>query len=354
MKKYIIGSKFPIGKESFLLSLIVTFFFIFTGCDEEGELSDSIADGYYTLEASFIYPDNVDNYMFSFHGDTIEKIGGLAVNRGDVGTLNVVEKGQTTPVFNQEVTISNDTIFQFIKLPGESSLELYKETDFIQFNTTLSLFEGYEAIFNGQTIVNGENYMKRVTATGNLEFYKEDETNPVYSIKDMTIENEQNLVILQSSANSFVSLEGGSGNEEAPATENRCRVNFFYEPSGTLNIDSLQIDIYSYDIWFACGTLNPVGNVVAPKGNLSPYIELDLTEYKESYNAPATFACGLYGYKDGVKQEIYDVWNAGCLFSLKNQQNDDYKTEYKFATYQITTSYSTQFIFGEEWESVAE
>jgi hypothetical protein len=336
MNKYTTNMK----NYSFLLLLIWPF--LFAACDNNGE--EFIDINYTKLGCSIVYPSNAA-YSITFNGKGIDTT--FYTYDELTGLLQVFPNDEETPELDTMITAEPGGSIQLIKLPGKN-IELYQEGDFIKFSTTMALYSGYTAMYNGQHIVDGDNYIKKENASGNLEFYGEGETTPVYAIENMTLEAGQNIIILQSSETEFVVLEGGESGEEAPATENLCKLNFFFTPSGALDIDRLRVEIYSYDIWFMSGDLYHVGDVVIEKGKLSSYIELDLAQYQESFNLPAVFACGLYD--DETNEEIYNVWNTGCVFEIA-AQSDQFKTKYKFATYRITNSdpYMPQFIMGEEW-----
>ncbi|MGV8094860.1 MAG: hypothetical protein AB2L24_23660 [Mangrovibacterium sp.] len=326
--------------------VILVWIFLFLSCEQDGE---DIYSGYMKLTSTFVYPETTDPnaYTVTYNGKDIKE---AYFSRNELtGQLQVFAKDTETPELDIEITVEPNENIQLIKLPGKD-IELYREEDFMKFSATMSLFEGYKAVFNDQEILDGENYIKKVNATGDLEFYGENEAVPVYTIEDMTIEAEQNIIILQSSETEFVSLEGGTDDEEAPVTENLSKVNFFYSPAGALNVNSIRMEIYSYDYWLMAGNIFPVTTIVLEKGKLSPYIELDIAQYQESYGTIAYFVYGLYNAETG--ELIEDVWNGNNSFTLNaSGEQNDFKTKYKFVTYQVTNAigYPPKFIMGEEW-----
>ncbi len=332
--------------------ILIMFMAGLVSCEKDGEL---IKHGYFTLNTSFIYsPDaNVaDNYVFLFNGDTL-LISSAFTRTGYIdrynamGTLEVVEKGQTEAEYSQELILTENTTLQFIKLPGQA-IDIYTTDSYTQVSVTITLFPGYKTIFNGQELVNGFNYIRNNKLSGNLEFYGEDETAPVYTIEDMILKADQNIVILQSSSTEFISLEGGASDEEPPASERLSKVNFYYAPTEALNVDSIRLEMYSYDQ--DINEINPIGTIVIEKGKLSPYLELDIAQYQETYGTPAGFAYSLYNAETG--DLIEDIWNGATMFSIEAQSDDQYKSKYKFATYQIGRP--PKFIMGDEWQSDAE
>lgn len=335
-----------------LLFLVAGLLALF-GCETE---SDDWKDvGYTSLSIEMEFQaDETKSYTALYNDQEISmRLGNsnIILRSDTVGVLKIFNDNESTPEMEETIHISPGKPISLIQLSGQP-VTLYEEEDFLKISATLALYEGYKAVFNDQEILDGENYIRKENTTGNLEFYKEDETAPVYSIEDITVEAGQSLIILQSSETEFVSLEGGNGEEEAPATENLSKVNFFYTPSGALNIDAVKMEMYSLD--HDVNEVNLVATVTIEKGKLSPYIELDLAQYQETYGTQSIFAYSLYNAE--TNELIEDVWNGNTTFNLDAQPEDQFKTKYKFVTFQVTNAgwgYPPQFIMGEEWETSA-
>ncbi len=316
---------------------------ILTGCDTEGE---NVYTGYMKLSYSVVYPKDAEAgaYTVTFNGKDINSTSFL---RDELkGELKVYTKGSETVELDTLITVEPNQKIQLIKLPGKNVV-LYNADDYITFSATLSLLGGYMATFNGQKIVDGVNYIGKDNLQGDLLFYKEGISNPVYTIENMVLETNKRIIILQSSDTDFVSLAGNSVEEEDPVAENLSKVRFFYSPTGALNVDSLKMEVYSYDA--NINEINLVATTVMKKGELSSYMEFDIAQYKENYNSPAGFGYSLYNAKTGEMLE--DVMNGSTMFNFDSQEGDQYLMKYKFQTQQITNSigYRLKFIMGTEW-----
>lgn len=340
------------------LLFMVACLLVLFGCETE---SDEWVDvGYKSLRIQmFFQADETKSYTAFYNDQEISMQPGPGNSKlfqvpDTVGVLKVFNNNEPTPEL--EVTINVGTIY-LIQLPGQP-VTLYEEEDFMKFTATMSLFEGYKAVINDQEILDGENYIRKDNATGNLEFYGEEETTPVYTIEDVTIEAGQNVVILQASETEFIRLEGGTGEEEPPATDTLSKVNFFYTPTGPFNnVDSIRIVLYTMDWYLASGNIFPVDTIVVEKGKLSPYVELDIAQFRESYGTTANFLYSVYNAE--TEEQIIDVWTGATMFSINNDGSEiNFKCQYKFATYQVAYTvsswdgsyiYSNKFIMGEPW-----
>lgn len=332
-----------------IYSLLIYCFVIvlLTACDTAGEVIDA---GYMQLTYSVVYPEDTEAnaYSVTFNG---KDIGITYFSRDELnGKLQVYAKGSTIVELDTMITVKPSQKLQLIKLPGKS-VTLYDEDSYITFSSTLSLFEGYTAVFNNQEIVDGKNYISKDDVSGDLLFYKKGESTPVYAIANLLLEAGESIIVLQSSDTEFLSLTGSSDGEEDPITRNLSKIRFFYSPTDALNVDSIRMDIYSYDA--NVSEINLVASVTIKKGELSSYVELDVAQYKESYNSPAGFAYSLYNAKTG--EMIEDVMNGNNMFSFETQSDDQYKMKYKFQTQQITNSigYPLKFVMGTEWNSAS-
>lgn len=326
--------------------------FLLTGCETE---SDEWVDvGYKSLRIQmFFQADETKSYTAFFNDQEISMQPGPGNSKlfqvpDTVGVLKVFNNNEPTPEL--EVIINVGTIY-LIQLPGQP-VTLYEEEDFIKFSALISLFEGYKAVFYGQEILQGENYIRKDNTTGDLEFYGEEGTTPVDTIEDVTLTEGENLIILQTSETEFVQLSGGDTEEPEPEGDHLSKVRFFYTPAGKLNVDSIRLNIFAFNPMTGSDFIWDYKSVVVKKGELSPYIELDATLFKD-YNSRAGFA---YSISNAETDEIIDDgMSAANTFSI-NKDQDYFKALYKFATRQILNKqpgYPSQIVEGlsEKWET---
>lgn len=321
------------------------------GCQTEGE---DINHGYIQVSATIVYPEeiNINSYRVTYNGKDIynsfftpeEKEGELQIFSKDAGELELSTK---------LILKDGRNNIELIKLPGKT-IELYDEANYISFRTTLALYDGVGLSQNGQPLISGLNYIAKDKATGDLTFYKEGESEPLHVIENTTIEQDANLIFMQSGETEFVTLTDDSEGEEAPASENLSKIRFFYAPVGGLNHDAIEVELISYDYYSVSAIDYITPSVIVEKGKLSSYVELDIAKYKDTYFSPAGFGYSIYAYDVATQTRgilIEDVMNGNNMFNLDAQSDDQYKTKYKFATYQITirSGYPPLFILGTEW-----
>lgn len=338
-------------KKNIYLILYFIIPYLLVGCQTEGENIDL---GYIQVSARIVYPQelNINSYKVicnekdiseSFFATT-EKEVKFQVFSKDAGTL---ELDTIIPLNNGSNNI------ELIKLPGKK-LEIYHEESYLSFSTTLALFDGYKMIFNKQQIVAGLNFIQKEKFTGSMEFYKEGESTPVYSIENVVIEQGSEYIIMQSGESEFFSLSDDSGDEQDPTSRNLTKARFFYAPVGGLNVDAIEVEFISYDASVSViDVITP--SVIVEKGKLSSYIELDIAKYKDTYNSPSGFGYSIYAYDVTTQTRgvlIEDVMNGNNMFNIDAQADDAYKTKYKFTTYQITNGigYAPKFIMGTGWQ----
>jgi|AGTN01.1.fsa_nt_gi hypothetical protein len=336
-------------KNLFLIFLLI----VLSGCDKQAELNE-VVSGYMSLQSRIIYQPNAVRYRVEFQGKDIST---TYYNRDETeGELKVYPTDSDTPELTTQYNITErGTTIQLIKLPGKS-IELYNESDYITFSATLALFENYKVFFNEQEIMPGMNYFKNNDLAGTLEFMKEGEADPLSTIEDFTAKAGDNLILLQSSATDFIWLTGGSDEEPAPEADNISKVRFFYAPVGKLNVDAIRLDFIAYDADFVSDIIMDYKSVVVKKGELSPYVELDVSIHKDNFNSRTAFAYSIYNAETGELLE--DVWNGNNMFGLPQPSSGAagrYKTTYKFITYQITNriGFPPDVVEGlsEKWET---
>lgn len=340
-------------KNLFLILLLI----VLSGCDKHAELNESVSAGYIRLTSKIIYQPNEARYRVEFQGKDISTT--LYYPDETEGELKVYLTDSDTPELTTQYNITErGTTIQLISLPGKS-IELYNESDYITFSATLALFENYKVFFNEQEIMQGVNYFKNNALSGTLEFMKEGEANPVSTIEDFTAKAGDDLILLQTSDTDFMQLSGGSNEEPAPETDNISKARFFYSPVGKLNVDSIRLDFIAYEVIYTTDIIWDYRSVVVKKGELSPYIELNVSLHKEKYNLRTGFAYSIYNADTG--ELIEDAMNGNNMFDVPPVPGDPhydphyYKTTYKFITYQITnrTGFPPQLVEGlsEKWET---
>jgi hypothetical protein len=338
-------------KKNIYLILFFILPFLSGGCQTEGEAIDN---SYLQLTARIAYHPTGEIiehlYTVTYNGQDISKT--YFPRSEKEGTLQVFLKETGEKELETTITVEGNKQIEFIKLPGKS-LEIYHADDYITFSASLSLFEGYKLVFNGQELVGGVNYLKKEQTNGTLMLYGENGNAPVYSVEDVVLANEDNLVIFQSSENEFLSLSNDGDEEEAPLTDNLSKVRFFYSPKGALNVDAIELVFLSLD--FEASIIEEdIYSIIVEKGKLSSYIELDAAKYWETNRSETWYGYSIYVY-DLSKQRrgnlIEDVYNGNNTFTIDIRQNPRTKAKYKFATYQITnrTGYSLEYAMGTEW-----
>ncbi|RNL86267.1 hypothetical protein ED312_11545 [Sinomicrobium pectinilyticum] len=216
------------------------------GCEKED--ADFITSDYYSLKGSSYPPDSgTDEYISLFNGDTI----GTAIPfttflaAGEGGILELVKKGETTPEFSQEITLSENMELEFIKLPGDPVM-LYEADQYTTFSFNLSYYSieerqnymDYQFLFNGNSIMLSSNIIRLDNLKGTLEFRKKGET--VFK-EEVTVTPEETLNYLQLSEREYLRIL--SGDEEAPAP-GACKIRFFYFADDFPGVEELEITLY--------------------------------------------------------------------------------------------------------------
>jgi len=301
---------------------------------------------YYTLKTSFVYPDNArDNYVFLFNGDTL---GGYSVYvpANEAGTLEVVEKGQSTPEFSQELTLSEHTALQFIKLTGQP-VALYEADQYTTFSVNLSYTDGedpslYTILFNGQELTNNETtYIRADQLTGTLEIQKEGE---VVSSQQVTITPEKALNYLQLSETEYLIVP--VSDETAPE-EPMSKVRFFYFSEGIPEAEEVELTLYY--MYRDYVTFENVATFTMKPGEITDYVLVDWT--KTSDGDGQRMRAVAYDLKNLTTGEILvDHANQDGGNFYGNISDNFARNTYKFATVQLINNGTYGIIpIGEIW-----
>ncbi len=234
---------------------------------------------YYILNTSFIYPDDTgDNYVFLFNGDTLSPAGLsyiIYVAASHEGTLEVVEKGQTTAEYSQELILSEHTVLQFIKISGQP-VKLYSANDYTIINNRITfLGEEYKTVFNGYELTKGLNYYQKSSGlSGALEIYKDGIEQPIYT-QQQTIAETGETVIALVQLEEQVFLNVPEDIEPDPASDQQVKIRFFYTSSALPDVERIKIIVYDW------GDFSVHGEVEMNVGELSPYITIDWSSLTE-------------------------------------------------------------------------
>lgn len=317
-------------------------------CEQTGE---NDVHGYYAINVTFVGPDIDSKYKITYAGKDVNN--NVFSKNIEKGHFVIYDEDSTQVLIDTIISGKVNSTIELIKLPGKK-IEFYHANEYLKFNARLSLNEGYRMTINGQEIRNGLNYLKKTDSNGEIAYYKIGELNPVFITK-ANIKAGENYVVLQTGPDNFMEITSTAPeSESAPTSPNLGKVCFFYSPTGEYlkDVDAIELEFVSYDIPNAT-TITPLPTtLVVEKNKLSPYLELDLAEYKDLLNCSAGFAYNVYKYDVSTKTrgDLLLSYDAGTtMFQMPAQENDKYKTRYKFMIFQINQNCNAVFISGTEW-----
>lgn len=252
-----------------------------SSCSNDGEITDK---GFYSYSISFFHPQNIDkDYEFSFNGKTGRT--GMVSRDTPEGILKVIEKESGKTVFEQQISLAdNNGAVQLIKI-GEN-INLYSTEKYISFIPTVVFSANeseYTIAFNEQVLTNGErNYISKDETAGTLKIFKSGNMTPVYTSEKMTLENEMAINLLQLDAG-FVNLP--EDEEPEPTVPNTAKVRFLYTGDDILTTDEITLRLHFAD-YYEYGEdyeLPATYTLKLKKGEISDYVELDLTDPYGNY-----------------------------------------------------------------------
>ena len=321
---------------------------LLAGCETESDKWEDI--NYTGLSVSFV---NVSNQDYHVVFDGVEVSGTISVPINDLtGKFEVYEKESNTLELDATVTVVPGKVIQLIKLPGKP-MAFYDEESYTTFTLNVFYLSGkenlYTAYFGEQELSKGMNYISKDDLIGTLEIYADEEVVPVFAQKDITLDPESMVNILQLSDTEFLYLEGG-GDKEAPDSDDFTKVRVFYTPNNTLTEDSYTMKVYAVNEWYydMAGSV-PIDEIEIRSGELSSYVLLDMRSYQHE-ESPAGITFDLHTQSGEMLVDHLSAFNVLWIDSKDYSGDDLFKAKYKFQTFRLIGQ-EGEFAFGEKWET---
>lgn len=316
------------------ISLIFFISILLTGCNTEGEDIDM---SYTSYQISVVYPEhfNISDLVVTLDGKNLNTA--LFAGREDK-TESLKVTYQDYNVLEQQVTLKSGDGIKVILLPGKV-IDLYSEQDYITFNGSFVLNSGYVAKLNGQELVDGLNYIRKDKASGDIEFYQENEEEEtlIATMQDVSIAADMNLNIMQLDEATFVEIP--KDEEAEPSSNKILKARFLYLGDEVLSMDKVRLDFFINDEW--CWVFFPerIGTITLEKGKMSDYIELDYSfREPDAYGSCTSDCYGYVFYYDVIDPEtntvIVDHNSSYIQIGLNDYPSIDYMTwTYKKGTF---------------------
>ena len=326
-----------------IIVLWITFCFHASSCDTNGD--DSISKSWYKPYVSVIY--SAEPLQITFDGQNIDSV---AYQTEETGNLAVYARESNKKLMDTVVSIKSP--IQLIQTEPDV-IKFYQKDLFLSFNASLSIPSGYHVEFNKQSIINGNNYLEKSKSKGSFEYYKNDQSDPIFTDTNVTTIEDNSQYILIGDNTNLISLQASSQDTVAdPVAETHCKLRFFYTPAAN-DPDVIEVE------FVAVGNetrklIDPYKSIVLEKGKLSSYIEFDNSVFSSIPDVP-TFQCNVYKYDKVTNQRGEQIQKRSGFrkISLKWRPSGGYLTLHKFETYQITGSdnkFRPVFFSGINWE----
>lgn len=334
--------------------LVVT---MLAGCDTDG---DYVETGYQTIQVSFVYPQTANQqYDIMLDGQTAKNNVIYVPSTNHNGVLEVKDKATGEIAFSDNVEIKPNLTIPLILLDGE--VGIFSEENYAEYELVfIPLIAGEESLYtlkiNGNTVIPYTKSYARKGIDYTLEISKDG--TPLYT-GTINIESGTLCIIEQQSPEtgemSYLTLTG-SADEAEPDSEYKTKVRFFFNKVNDLaDVDSVNVDFYSFNqetYQYDGQGLEKYKSVKVKVGELSDYVEFDLSLYKDISSMATGFMYHVTNANDG--SVVFDLSNQGQLVLEPQDYTGDavYKSLYKFQTAILDGSYgwlSIYTVFGERW-----
>lgn len=323
----------------------------FAGCNDTLDVNEDIS-GFYGLYPSVVFPAGAEsNYVFLFNGDTV-RYTGISVNRRTpTGKLVMVEKGKTDALYTEELTLTNNTTVQIIKLGDK--FDRYTPEKYTQFSLDIKWATAeeqfkYKALYNGVELTTSlphKNYVPMENVSGELQLVKLDDNSVVLSRK-MTVEPDATITLLQVSDVEF--LEFDSNDEQASSSDDYTKVRVYYTLTDELKEKSYTITFYAFDVWtYDMTQVHEIASIEIEAGKISPYVEVSGRIFEESSGGQVQLTYDLVS-KDGTIVRTHTTGNI-ILFLFEKDYDNYLNFRHKFSTFNISNISNSMPVLVEEW-----
>ena len=342
----------------------------FTACDTTGNTDPVLPDGIPVKGAALILPvgEEQNDYRVSYNGNDFGELGmgNFIIKRGAQSfNVSVYRKSDNELVLSKEVPVAEKDNITIVKVDGQ--FDLLDEAKYLIFKAKfVASGEDYEVLFNGYEISeytgwnygDTENVIKLEDRTGTLEIYKDGV--PVFTKEGHTM-NPNSMVTILEQYGDFMIFNGGDGGEEAPATPDLTKVRFIFL-DGIMGMDMttmyypevVEMKIYTMDMDADISTAELLQTFTFKKGELSPYVEVDMDRYYQG-NQWANNTALPFDLIDAESGEVIMDHTIAPMFmcvvdmAIQYINYDMWKPMYKFQTIQLG-GLTPSFLFGEgEW-----
>lgn len=341
MSKTRIQFKTLLAKSGFVMLGIVLSFFA-SSCETNGE--EDFANDWYKPYVSIVYSS--EPLSIRFNGQNIDSV---PYQKEETGDLEVYARESNKKLMDTVVSIKNQ--IQLIQT-GTDVIKIYQKDLFLSFNTSLSIPSGYHVEFNKHSITNGNNYLEKSKKQGSFEYYKDDQSDPIFIDPNVTTIEDNSQYILIGDNTTLISLQSSSQDTVAdPVVEEHCKLRFFYTPTAN-DPDVIEVEFVAVSNE-RDEVIDPYKSIVLEKGKFSSYIEFDNTIFSSIQDYP-TFQCNVYKYDKETNQRGEQIQKRSGFrkITLRNR-GSGYATLRKFETYQITGSnnkFRPVYFSGINWE----
>ncbi len=344
-------------------------------CDTVGEIDPVVELGY--LEVAYprwVLPGNENSttahdYRISVNGNDFQRNSSNFAIKKDAESFNlsVYRTSDDALILSKEVPIAEKDNITIVKVDGE--FDLFDVAKYLIFSAKFISSDAtgaYKVLFNGNEIsryeewgyADTENVIKLEDRTGTLEIYKDEEL--IFSKEGHTM-NPGSMVTVIEQYGDFMVLNGGDSGEEAPATPDLTKVRFIFldEITGmdmsTMHYpEVVEMKLYTMDMDADIGTAELLQTITFKKGELSPYVEVDMDRYYQG-NQWANYTALPFDLIDAESGEVIMDHTTAPMFmcvvdmAIQYINYDMWKPMYKFQTIQLG-GLSPIFLFGEqEW-----